>query len=187
MAAHEAPEDDYDFVERPSEDFFCPVTLCLLQEPHLTPCCGNHLSQEAISMLHGQPCPVCKETNLTTVPDKFFKRKVNELKVRCPNKGLGWKWVGELGSLSRHLSQNSVEGECQFVTVACPYSCGDDLQRLQLKEHKMNECPRRPFTCQYCNYEATYTEVTTKHWPVCEKYLLPCRMIVEGICLCGKI
>ena len=63
---------------------------------------------------------MCKETNLTTMPDKFFKRKVNELKVHCPNKSLGCEWVGELGSLDRHLSWNSVEGECQFVTVACP-------------------------------------------------------------------
>ena len=67
-----------------------------------------------------------------------------------------------------------MEGECQFATVACPYSCGDNFQRCELEEHKMNDCPSRPFTCQYCNYEATYTDVTTKHWPVCEKYLLPC-------------
>ena len=174
MATLEASEDDYDFVERPSEDFFCPVTLDLLQDPHLTPCCGNHLSQEAVTRLHGQPCPVCKETNLTTMPDKFFKRKVNELKVYCPNKSLGCKWVEELGSLNRHLSQNSVEGECQFVTVACPYSCGDDLQRRQLKGHKVNDCPNRPFTCQYCDHEATYITVTTEHWPICTKYSVEC-------------
>ena len=167
-------EDDYDFVEKPSEDFYCPVTFDLLREPHQMLCCGNHLSQEAATRLQGQPCPVCKESNLNTMPDKYFKRRVNEFKVRCPNKCLGCEWVGELGNLDRHLSQNSVEGECQFVTVACPYSCGDSFQRCQLQDHKMNNCPNRPFTCQYCDYEATYTEITTEHWPDCEKYPMQC-------------
>ena len=40
-------EEDYPFVEQPSDDFFCPVTFSLLLQPHLTSCCGKHLSQEA--------------------------------------------------------------------------------------------------------------------------------------------
>ena len=174
MASLPATESDHDFVEKPSEDFFCPVTFDILREPHLTPCCGNHLSAIAVTKLQGQPCPVCKEPNLNTVPDKYFKRKVNELKLRCPNKSLGCEWVGELGSLDRHLSQNSVEGECQFVTVACPYFCGDGFQRCQLQGHKANSCNNRPFICRYCNHEATYIKVTDDHWPVCEKYPLHC-------------
>ena len=174
MASLQAPEVDYDFVEKPSEDFFCPVTFDLLREPCLTLCCGNHLSPEAVTRLQGQPCPVCKEPNLNPVPDKFFKRKVNELKVRCPNKSRGCEWVGELGDLDRHLSQNSVEGECQFVTVACPHSCGDSFQRCQLEGHKVNDCPNRPFTCQHCAHKATYITVTSEHWLVCTKYPVDC-------------
>ena len=174
MASPPATDSDYDFVEKPSEDFFCPVTLDFLREPHQMLCCGNHLSPVAVTRLQGQPCPMCKEPNLKTVPDKFFKRKVNELKVCCPNKSLGCEWVGELGSLDRHLNQNSVEGECQFVTVACSYSCGDDLQRCQLEEHRAKDCPNRPFTCKYCNHKATYIKVTNEHWPLCKQYPLKC-------------
>ena len=174
MASLPAIEDEYNFVEKPSDDFYCPVTFELLCEPFLTACCGNHLSQVVVTKLQGQPCPVCKESNFNTMPDKYFKRKVNELKVRCPNNSLGCEWVGELGSLDRHLSQNSVEGECQFVTVACPYSCGDSFQRCQLKGHKANDCPNRPFTCQYCNYKAAYIEVTNEHWAICKKYPMEC-------------
>ena len=60
------------------------------------------------------------------------------------------------------------------------YSFGDNfhiqLDQCLLKVHKTNDCPSHQFTCQYCNYAATYmnTEVTTKYWPLCEKYLLPC-------------
>ena len=169
MATLQAPEDGYDFVEKPSEDFFCPVTFDLLREPYLTP-----LSPLAVTTLQGQPCPVCKEPNLNPVHDKFFKRRVHELKVRCSNKNLGCEWVGELGDLDRHLSQSTVEGECQFVTVACPYSCGDGFQRCQLEGHKANDCPDRPFTCQYCGHEATYIAEASDHWAVCTKYPVYC-------------
>ena len=174
MASLPATEHEYDFVEKPSEDFYCPVTLDLLREPFLTACCGNHLSQDAVTRLQGQPCPVCKESSLSTVPDKYFKRKVNEFKVRCPNKSLGCEWVGELGSLDRHLSQNSVEGGCQFVTMACPHSCGNSFLRCRLQGHKANDCPNRPFACQYCDHKATYITVTNDHWPICAKYPVDC-------------
>ena len=174
MASLPATEGEYDFVEKPSEDFFCPVTFDLLREPFLTACCGNHLSQEAVTRLQGQPCPVCKERNLSTMPDKYFKRKINELKVRCPNKSLGCEWVGEVSDFDRHLSQNSVEGECQFVTVACPNSCGDGFQRCQLEGHKSNDCPNRPFTCQYCGHKATHIAEASGHWLICTKYPVYC-------------
>ena len=168
-------EHDYNFVERPSEDFFCPVIRSLLREPQQTMCCGNHLSQEAVTRLqqNGEPCPTCRGT-LSTMPDKFFKRKVNELKVYCPNKSLGCEWVGEVSNVNRHLSQNAMEGECQFVTVACPYSCDNGFQRCQIEGHKANDCPNRPFTCQYCGHETTYIKVTSEHWSVCERYPVEC-------------
>ena len=174
MASFPAAEEEYDFVEKPSEDFYCPVTFDFLREPFLMVCCGNHLSPEAANRLQGKPCPMCKEAKLNTVPDRFFKRKVNELKVRCPNNSMECAWVGELGDLGRHLNQNSVEGECQFVTVACPYDCGDDFQRCQLEGHKVNDCPNRPFTCQYCDHKATYIAVTNEHWLICKQYPLEC-------------
>ena len=174
MASLPVTEEEYDFVEKPSEDFYCPVTFDLLREPFLTACCGNHLSQEAVTRLQGQPCPVCKERNLNTIPDKYFKRKVNEFKVRCPNKSLGCEWVGELGDLDRHLSQNSAEGECQFVRVACPYDCGWSFKRCQLQKHKTKVCRNRPFTCQYCGHEATYIKVTNAHRAICKKYPIEC-------------
>ena len=186
MASLPATEGEYDFVEKPSQDFYCPVTLELNREPFLTACCGNHLSQEAVTRVQGQPCPVCKDRSLNTIPDKYFKRKINELKVRCPNKSLGCEWVGELGDLDRHLSHNSVEGECKFVRVACPYSCGDGFQRCQLKGHKSNDCPNRPFTCQYCGHKATHITVTNDHWPICTKYPVNCPNKSLGCQWAGK-
>ena len=168
-------DDPLDFIEKPSEDFHCPVTLEILTEPHQTLCCGNHLSQEAADRLkrEGKPCPMCKKPNLNTMPDKFFKRMVNQLKVRCSKEASGYNWVGELGNLEKHLSEGSIDGECQFVAVTCPLSCGDHIQRHLLEEHK-STCPHRSCTCKHCGHKATYKSVTEDHWPRCEKYPIPC-------------
>ena len=106
--------------------------------------------------------------------DKFHKRRVLSLKVRCPHKAEGCEWEGELGSLEQHLSTKSSAGECRYVDVDCPYACGERVQRRSLEEHKSQRCLLRLFTCQYCNHKATHQEVTKEHWPVCEKYPLPC-------------
>ena len=176
MASPPSSAEEFDFVEEPSRDFFCPVALDLLREPHQTLCCGNHISPEAVAMLQksGKPCPLCKEADLKTLPDKFFKRKVNELKVRCPRKSVGCPWVGELGCQERHLSVDSAEGECTFVEVACTYTCGLRIQRRVLDTHKTTGCPQRPFKCQHCGHDATYSEIATLHYSRCEKSPLEC-------------
>ena len=173
MAAKDR-EREYDFVEQPPEEFFCPVSLAVLLEPYLTQCCGNHLSQETYQRLQGQPCPVCREENFSAVLDKSVKRKVLSIKVKCPHKAEGCEWQGDLGSLEQHLNTNSSAGECRYVDVDCPYACGERVQRRSLEEHKSQSCPLRPFTCQYCNHKATHQKVTKEHWPVCEKCPLPC-------------
>ena len=175
MAKNVLPRDEeYDFVEQPPRDFFCPITFDVLLEPYLTECCGHHLSETAYQQLHGQPCPVCKEEQLKAMRDKYHKRRVSSLKVRCPHKAEGCEWQGELGSLEKHLSAKSSAGECRYMDVDCPYACGERVQGLSLEEHKSQRCPLRPFTCQYCNYEALHQEITKEHWPVCENYPLPC-------------
>ena len=167
-------ERKYDFVEQPPEEFFCPVSFAVLLEPYQTQCCGNHLSQEAYKLLQGQPCPVCREENLTAMKDNFHKRRALSLKVRCPHKAVGCEWQGELRSLEQHLNTNSSAAECGYVDVDCPYACGERVQRRSLEEHKSQRCPLRPFTCQYCNHKSTHQKATKEHLTVCEKYPLPC-------------
>ena len=97
---------DFLFVEQLSKDFFCPVTYGLLLQPHLTECCGNHLSQEAttrIQLGQGRACPLCNEPHLKTMLDKWFRRLVNELRVFCRHKDRGCEWQGELSDLERHV------------------------------------------------------------------------------------
>ena len=177
MASNEEFNDECDFVEKLSEDYLCPVTFELLLDPVQTNfCCGNHLSRAAAEQLQveGKPCPLCKETPLKTTDDRFFKRKVKQLKVRCSYKSAGCEWVGELGQLDNHLKLGSVEGQCHFVDVQCPLECGQSLKRRNLNKHQANECPKRPFTCQYCEYESTHEKVVSDHWPKCQRYPKVC-------------
>lgn len=99
-----ANQEEYDFVEQPPKDFFCPVTFDLLLEPCQTTCCGNHLSERASARLKSEnkPCPVCKEPQLATMPDKYHQRKVRAVQVRCPHSPNGCEWVGEVGGLEQH-------------------------------------------------------------------------------------
>ena len=143
-------DSDYDFVEKPSEDFFCPVSLALLLKPYLTVCCGNHLSEETYQQLqeNRKSCPLCNEKGFQAVKDKYHRRKVMSLKVRCPHKAKDCKWEGELGSLEQHLS---ADGECGYVDVDCPYACGENVQRRNMKEHQFQFCLLRPCNCcQHC-------------------------------------
>ena len=98
-------EQEFHFVEEPSKDFFCPVTFGLLLQPHLTSCCGKHLSQEAATRIQGEggACPMCKKPHLTTMLNKHFLRQVNELHVFCHLKDRGCRWKGELSDLQRHI------------------------------------------------------------------------------------
>ena len=168
---------EYDFVEKPTQEYFCPITLELLKDPLQTSfCCGHHLSRAAAEKLEaeGKPCPLCKERPLKTTEDPFFKRKVLQLKIRCSNKPHGCQWVGELQNLDRHLKLGSVDGECQFVDVECPLKCSERIKRCELQEHKLNECQKRPFTCEHCDYESTYREITVYHWPKCQRFPEEC-------------
>ena len=95
-------KEEYDFVEQPSQDYFCPVTFELLLHPEQTSCSGHHISNEAVARIQRdkKPCPICKKQNLSTMPDKFFRRKVHELKVRCSHKEGGCEWMGDFVAMT---------------------------------------------------------------------------------------
>ncbi len=135
-------EPDYDLVEEPENDLYCPIILEILVEPHQTDCCGQHISEKAAQRIirDGKPCPMCNNTPFKTLKDKFFKRNtINKLNVRCPHKKSGCQWIGELGDLNYHTTS----------------------------------CPKRPWKCQYCDFESTH-DIGNDHTLCCDNYPLPC-------------
>ena len=162
---------EFDFVERPSQDFFCPVSLELLLEPQLTSCCGHHLSLEVANRLQrdGKTCPMCNGEGWGAFLDKYHRRRVHQVHVRCWHADRGCVWVGEVGQLTRHANlcekrpwmchycgllceRGEGEGkhwpECAKFPEPCPNGCEvGRVERCGMEQHR-RECPLEPVACE---------------------------------------
>lgn len=170
-------EDNFDFVERPSEDFFCSVTSELLLDPHQTTCCGNHLSEKVVRRLQreGKPCPICKEPQLDTVRDKFHRRRVSGVRIFCSNKASGCEWIGEVGGGKQHrlscpkrpwkcqhceaVTTFDTKGghlmDCMHYPTACPNLCDiGTISRSKVDEH-LTVCPLQVVQCEFTDIGCT--------------------------------
>lgn len=166
----------YEFVEEPPEEYLCPVSMELLVSANQTSCCGSHLSENIATELErdNKPCPICTQPELKSIKDLYFRRKVGQVKVYCFNRSKGCKWEGEVSRLEKHCSQGSVEGDCGYVMVKCPYLCFGVVKRKRLVSHMNDDCPKRPFSCNYCNFEASYESIVNQHLPQCDKFPIQC-------------
>ena len=165
-------ERDYDFVEGPSQDFFCPVTLELLLEPQLTSCCGHHLSREAATRLQreGKVCPMCNEQEWNSMLDKFYRRKVHELRVRCPHKVDECDWVGEVNELKRHVESCAKRPwECKYCGLKCTYGEGEGKHWATCRKFP-EPCPNG---CEVGSVERCNVE---QHRSVCSLEPVACEM-----------
>lgn len=163
---------NYDFVQKPSEEYFCPVTQELLTNPYQSSCCGNQFSKEAVTQLQQlqKPCPMCRKKKMTFNVDKAWKRKVWSVKIYCPSKeDAGCTWSGEISELKRHLKDL-----CSGVKVPCPSGCGEELLRGKMAAHRDNTCPKRLFNCIYCKKLSTYEEISNIHLLQCSTELTQC-------------
>ena len=105
--------------------------------------------------------------------------------VYCSNEKKGCKWTGELDSLDNHLnlhpqSEKMMNG-CNFTTVKCIH-CSDTFKRCEIESHQKEQCPKRPYSCEYCQiYKIHYDDVTKHHWAVCGSKPVQCPSS------CGKL
>ena len=155
----------------------CPVCLNILTDPHLVSCCGNNFCGFCIERVRASngSCPMCKEKEYQSFVDKKCSRIINGLEVYCSNKEKGCQWKGELKNVSTHLYKEKREGECQYEKVKCRYEkCQERKQRKYLKDHEDDECPQRPFQCQYCGEEGTFLSITKDHYKECEEHPVTC-------------
>ena len=165
-------ERDFIFVERPSQDFFCPVSLELLLEPQQTSCCGHHLSLEAATRLQreGKVCPMCNGEQWSAMLDKYHRRRVHEVRVRCWHTDNGCAWVGEVNDLKRHADAcERRPWECQYCALKCTYGEGEEKHWpacLKFPEPCPNRC--EVGSVERCNME--------QHRSVCSLEPVACEM-----------
>ena len=170
-------------IVRPPEKIQTECSICLqvLKEPQLISCCGHNFCRSCIERVKkdDKNCPLCNEADFTLMHNKGLERSLKEFEVFCTHQKNGCKWVGELSMLEQHLNADSepekqFEG-CDFVEVKCMHECGRCFQRCFLGNHQADECPKRPFSCDYCReYESIFEDVVNHHYPVCKCYPLSC-------------
>ena len=182
---------NYEFVGEITDRFNCQICTKVIREPHLTVCCGQHFCESCLNKWFTrqgkESCPHCRAEGegFHHVINKNIRSEINQLKIKCSNKGKGCKWTGELGELKTHLES---ERGCGFVVIQCPNKCNVSyyatLMRKDIEKHLNSECILRPYQCEHCGFKDTYENITgiyspkirlfMSHYEECPAYPLTC-------------
>ena len=166
------------------EEGECPICHLIYRHPYQMRCCGKRICGGCVEKIKAksQPCPFCKEVDVSPYPDKAHMQYLGSYKVNCPNRSKhnsseGCEWVGELAELDRHLNlepttEKQLKG-CQFSRIKCRF-CFELFERHFINTHQLRECLKRPYECEYCEYSATFEEVTQQHSNECPSAPVTC-------------
>ena len=177
---------DNDFVGEVADRYICQICTKVLREPQLAVCCGQHFCESCLNKWFSrqqgrQSCPHCRAEGdaFSHVINKGLRSEINQLKIRCINRGEGCEWTGELGTLKTHLEN---ERGCGFVMVQCPNKClqvytypatTTCVKRKDLGKHLTDRCYLRPYQCKFCGLKDTYEVITGEGFEYqlqCEDY-----------------
>lgn len=167
----------YEFVEEPPQDYTCQVCFNILQEPHVTDCCGQHFCKSCLEACVNEytrlrSCPHCRETKFKHLIYKPFQRKINALMVYCQNHSKGCSETMKLAELDKHLSISNDSG-CSYTMLLCPNDCGDRVCRKDIETHCKRFCKQRKVTCKYCRKDTVHY-LLEEHLAVCDHYPVTC-------------
>ena len=167
---------DYEFVIIPSDRLICKICHLPCRDPYLSVCCGHVFCKSCLDNVKKAPaitnaCPLCRDEEFETFPNKQLDREIKGLHIYCTNKEKGCEWQGELNDINNHLGNSN---SCQFEEVKCSNECGEMIQRQYLTSHVKTECPRRKVNCQYCHDTGEHQFIEGQHKEECPKLPLPC-------------
>ena len=86
----------------------------------------------------GLPCPECGKKSFICYERPAIQQSIENLEVYCDEKENGCSWTGTLLQLSSHMAG------CNYVTIDCPFHCGQIFVRRKLHKHLLEECNMRP-------------------------------------------
>ena len=163
-----------EFLEAVPEDFRCGVCSHVAREAQLVSCCTEVFCKACITAVSEdkKPCPLCEAADYDVFPSVKAQKKILAFDVRCTMKDRGCEWTGKLEGLETHLDVST--GDCEYISIECPNKCGQHSLKDSLSSHLASNCSKREFTCQYCNFKATYDVVCDDHLSQCSFYPVPC-------------
>jgi len=164
---------EYDFETSPPDRLVCKICFLPCCEPEMSVCCGNNFCKSDVEKMKkatnlSKACPTCRNNNFLTYINKQADREIRELRIYCPNKSAGCKWIGEVKDVCKHLKDDK---GCLFQKLPCPHKCGLELQRQDMPSHIEADCS---CYCQYCRTTADKKTISAQHKEKCGKFPLPC-------------
>ena len=167
---------EFHFVSTPPDIVMCVICHLPSKNPYLSECCGHNFCKSCLRHCNtirnaARACPMCKDKQFNTFPNKQIDREVRSLHVYCSNMKSGCTWRGEINEIADHLSEDN---GCQYEEVPCPLNCTAKMQRRLLTEHVKDKCTRRNVACQYCQGVNTHHFIEGEHKNNCPKFPLTC-------------
>ncbi len=156
----------------PPHHYYCKFCSQLMEEPHLTDCCGYHFCKNCITKQH--TCPHCKGKPTAIIPDRQLEAAINGIKIPCTHSGKGCLWTGLPSKLEKHLNKDQLaEGSnyCDYQLLRC--DCAEEYRRKEFYKHKVDECCQRITRCNYCGITKKFLELDY-HFLRCTGYPVRC-------------
>ena len=135
---------DYELVNTENEsEEMCPICCLIPRKPQKVECCGYVFCHNCINA--EKSCPLCRTDNFRSMRDRKCERKIESLKVHCPNHNKGCKWTGELRNVEEHLKKDpTTSGEdrvrgCGYQLSFCD-KCEETVMYVRMKAHLEEDC-----------------------------------------------
>ena len=112
-------------------------------------------------------CELCADQGDKPLPMAKSRKKISELRTKCPLETRGCGWKGTIAEIEIHLNA------CSEFIIECTNKCDVIMKRSELTKHCMNECENREVNCQHCKVQMKYKELG-KHYSICIEFPSKC-------------
>ena len=179
------------FLSAISSKYVCVLCHQLLRYPCRVTCCNSPYCRDCIKHLGAASgkcaSEKCGKTYSIVVGKKEeeLERKIRQIRVYCPMRENGCKWVGSVEDLETvHWTTSALDSKvqcddatsvkCQYQELECPNLCGLSLPLWLLQEHRLNKCEKEMVACEYCGEEDSAAHIHSVHHLRCQSFPIQC-------------
>ncbi len=172
MAEESQPKKGYqcEFIDPVPGHLKCHKCKMVARNLVFVNCCMESYCSGCIS--ERESCHACNASKFSTVDGKKHLKSIQELKVYCSMKSRGCDWSGTVEEWETHIDPNL--DNCQYSDVPCPLDCDKMIPKNLIVQHMADECAKREYTCEYCDFKGTYEEVMNVHLRECKYVPVQC-------------